>query len=130
MGKRVKIAVRANRMACLRVYACANVGADYTPGRGERRRIEEGFADIGIRTLRRWGGSANTKAHRPLEPACDRQAQNKQDASAPFERELSERLAGFFSGDLSAFFARFGKSDGDGLLAALYRPALSSFCGR
>ena len=39
------------------------------------------------------------------------------------------RLARLFSGDLGAFFARFGESYGDGLLAALYAPAFATFAG-
>src|ERR1700719_3201986 len=38
-------------------------------------------------------------------------------------------LTGFFAGDLSAFFARFGQTDGDGLFAARYPAALAAFAG-
>jgi hypothetical protein len=54
------------------------------------------------------------------------EAQSEQDAGATKEGQLG--LAGF-SGDLGAFFARFGKPDGDGLLAAFYAPALATFAG-
>jgi hypothetical protein len=39
------------------------------------------------------------------------------------------RLAGLLSWDLRAFFAGFGQADGDGLFAALYATALTTFAG-
>src|SRR6267378_3098919 len=53
----------------------------------------------------------------------------QKDACVTFGRESLTCLARFFPGDLGALFARFGKPDSDGLLAALYAPSLATFAG-
>jgi hypothetical protein len=52
--------------------------------------------------------------------------ERRQDAGATSQAQRG--LAGF-SGDPGAFFARFGKPDGNGLLAALYASTLATFAG-
>ena len=53
----------------------------------------------------------------------------RQDTCVTFDRESLKCLTGFFPGDLGAFFTRLGKPDSDGLLAALYAPALATLAG-
>jgi len=116
--KRKKIAVRKNRIACLRI---ANVGMSgqtiHLDGESEELKMaissyiemEERLLHSRDEALAQWSGG--------------------QDAYVTFDRESLYVTSWIFPGNLGALFARFGKPDSDGLLAALYAPALATFAG-